>query len=56
MFSFCREDLKEVNIQLEAQQKMEDSLRIQYNEVLGKGSCFLNLRCWSNNAHETDSV
>lgn len=30
------DDFKEVNIQLEAQQKMEDSLRIQYNEVLGR--------------------
>lgn len=29
-------DLEEINIQLEAHQKMEDDLRIQYNEVLGR--------------------
>ena len=33
-----RSDLEEINIQLEAHQKMEDDLRVQYNEVLGKFS------------------
>ena len=42
MLYICSEDLKEINIQLEAQQKMEDSLRIQYNEVLGKRSFYVN--------------
>ena len=35
MYDF-REDLEEINVQLETQQKMEDDLRHQYNEVLSK--------------------